>query len=859
MLESQPMTAAETRKSKFETRSQSALSFLLNVGVPNFTFRISLFAFLLLLLLAVITSAQQAPSAGTARLTIDDVLRWRIASSPVISPDGLRAVYLLDETDFEKSRVTTNLWRVDTVTRNTLRLTHTDGRVAAPHWSPDGRWISFLAARGPQAETEKAQVWILSVDGGEAFPLTSAPEGVSHYAWAPDSRSVFYVAAAPRPEPARALRERRQQRKVDHVIVDDDPPRREIWRIVLEGRRTERVYSGDPGVDEFSPSPDGRWLVFRSNRTGDPDDAAKFNLFLLDLAARRALPLTSRAGEERSPAWSPDSARVAFLAPRDAAITYSQEEVFVTALPTPAAPAAAEPQRLTKDFIGAIERLYWPKGNTLYFAAALRTENRLFSLDAATGAVTPASMEKHYLADADWNADGGACIALTEGPSTLPELTVLRPASTMVEPQTLTDLNPQLKTFALGAQEVIRWKAKDGLEIEGIVTKPVGWEVGRKYPLLLDVHGGPHNRRANTMTTGHYAQVFAARGWLVLQPNFRGSSAYGHEFGIANRGDLGGKDADDILGGVDALIAQGLADPARMAVMGESYGGYMTNWLIARTPRFRAAASLFGIFNFITDFSNSEISSWEKNYLGKYYWEDPDLYLDRSPAKFAAEIRTPVLILHGDADTNTFISNSQEMYRALRALGRAVRFVRFPREGHGFVEPNHIRTQYHEIMAWLDAHALGLGEDRPRAALEAARSGSWELRLGDVRTPESYGGIAPKGRFVEIELLLRAIEPTTERFSLLVFDNSGGDVRLEPLAGVASPIYPEGLVSETLGQRLLLKSQGHVVAVLPDREGAHNVLAVTVAFDAPAGARQFLLRVKDFPAMRIEVPVAGTP
>lgn len=789
-----------------------------------------------------------------------------------MSPDGRRALFLVDENDFEKSEVVTQLWWVDTASKDTRRLTHTDGRLSTPRWSPDGQWISFLAARGSEPDAELAQVWLLSAGGGEAFPLTEAPEGVLHHAWAPDSSAIYYVAPAPPPDAVRALRERRQEQKADHVVVDEERPRREFWRVVIEDQDAERIYAGDPGVDEFAVSPDGRAIVFRTNGTGDPDDDARYNLSLLDIAAERVRPLTTRDGQERSPVWSPDGTRIAFLAPRDPAITFSQEEVFV--LPAPAATAAsvsanagastpAEPQRLTRNFAGAIERLYWPRDNSIFFAAAVRTGNRLYTLDASTGAVTPASAEKSYVTDADWNADGSTCLALTEGPHALPEVAVMRIASSTAEPQPLTDLNPQLKEFALGAQEIIRWKAKDGLEIEAILTKPVGWQAAKKYPLLLDVHGGPHNRRANTMTTGHFAQLFAAHGWLMLQPNFRGSSAYGHEFGIANRGDLGGKDADDILAGVDFVIAQGLADPERLAVMGESYGGYMTNWLIARTRRFRAAASLFGIFNFITDYSNSEISSWERDYLGKFYWEDLDLYLDRSPAKFAEQIQTPVLILHGDADPNTFISNSQEMYRALRALGRIVRFVRFPREGHGFTEPHHVRTQYEEILAWLGEHALGLDAARPRAVVEPARSGAWELRVAGLRTPENYGGIAPKGAFVEVELLIRAVEPVRERFSLLLFNNSGSEVRLQPLssAGMAETtgsIYPEGIVAETLGQRVLVKSQGQVVAIQPDGDGAHAALAVVVAFNVPASARHFLLRVKDFPAIRIDLPVADS-
>ncbi len=823
-------------------------------GFANFEFRVS--SFLLFLLLALASFAQQPAAVVGRQLTLDDVLQWRIASSPVVSPDGRRAVFLVSENDLPRPRVVTHLWLVDTNTKYTRRLTHNDGQISSPRWSPDGRWIAFLAARGRDGAAAKPQVWLFASDGGEAFPLTEAAEGVRHYAWAPDSQSLFYVAAAPLEAAERARRDRLQERKADHYVVDEDRPRREIWRANVERRAAERVFAGDPGVDEIAVSPDGRRLVFRSNGTGDPDDDAKYNLWELDVAARRAQPLTTRPGQERAAVWSPDSARIAFLAPRDPQLTFSQEEVFLVALPAGTAAQPAEPQQLTRDFSGAIERLYWPKGEGLYFAAAVRTENRLFRLDAAASTVTSASPVKYFLTDADWTADGSACVALAEGPRALPEVVVLRPASELVEPQTLTDLNPQLKQFALGEQEVIRWKGPGGSEIEGILTKPPGWKATGTYPLLLDVHGGPHNRRANTMTAGHFQHLFAARGWLVLQPNFRGSSAYGHEFGIANRGDFGGKDAEEILAGVDYVIAQGWADPERLAVMGESYGGYMTTWLIARTKRFRAAASLFGIFNFITDFSNSEISSWEKDYLDKYYWEDMSLYLDRSPAKYAADIHTPVLIQHGDADLNTFISNSQEMYRALRTLGRTVKFVRFPREGHGFTEPQHVRAQYEQILAWFDEHVLGLSA---RAVADPVHSGPWELRVAGVNAPESYGGLAPRGRFVEVELILRATAPVTERFSLLLFNTSGSEIWLEASGGsgvavTGGALYPEGLVSEILGQRLLAKSQAQVVAIQPDRDGNYGALAVAVAFDAPPGAREFLLRVKDFPPVRIEVP-----
>ncbi|MCL5287799.1 MAG: S9 family peptidase, partial [Acidobacteria bacterium] len=757
----------------------------------------------------------QARPAAQFRLTVEDALRWRIPSSPVLSPDGKRVAYLVAENDFAKSRAITHLWWVDADTKVARRLTQSDAGAAAPQWSPDGRWLAFLSTRNGDEKSRKPQVWLLFVGGGEAAQLTRAPEGAISYRWAPDSKSIYFVAREPVARPLKVLREERDKARNDAYVVDEEKLRREIWRVTIDDRQAERLLAGDPGLEEVAPSPDGKWLLYRTNYTGELDHTSKFDLWLLNLATRAPRQLTRRVGQERSPVWSPDSARVAFLAPRVPDIVYAQEEVFVVPIAFSGEPP--EPQRLTKDFVGNIERLIWPTGGDgIYFAAAVRTGNRMFRMSVADGAVRPASPETLFLSDADCTPNGAACVALQEGADALPDVVLLRPASAMVVLAPLTSLNPQLKSFALGAQEIVSWKSKDGLEIEGIVVKPPDWQPAVKYPLLLDIHGGPYGRRANTLTTGNLPpQVWAARGWLVFQPNFRGSSGYGHEFGIASRGDLGGKDYEDILSGVDFLIARGGVDAERMAVTGVSYGGYMTNWIIGQTTRFKAAVSGYGIFNLITDFSNSVFPSWETDYLKQFYWENLPLYLERSPFKNVTKITTPVLILHGDDDNNTFISNSKELYQALRALGRTVKFVRFPREGHGFEEPQHRIEEFRQMAAWLDRYALG-DESRARIVNEAVRKDGWELRIGGVSTPESYAGVKAAGRFIEIELLLRATLPVQERLSLLLFDTSGSEVSL---VAPDRTLYPVGVAAESLGQRVLVKSSAQVVALQPDRGG----------------------------------------
>lgn len=789
--------------------------------------------------------ATPRPAAAPAgrRLTFEDILGWKLAANPRISPDGKKIAFLLSENDLEKSRVLTHLWWVDADSKQVRRLTHLDEVVADPQWSPDGRWLGFISGRTVDGNA-KPQVWLLPVDGGEAFPLTRGAEGVQHWSWAPDSKSVYFVMREAEPVPSAVLREKEIARKKDSYAVVGETLRNQIWRARVENQESERIFAGDIGLDDIYPSPDGKWLAYRTNHTADPDHDWRYDTWLLDLAARQAKPLVERGGSERSISWSPDSMRIAFLAPRDEKLRYSQEEIFLQ--PVTWQGARPAPARLTQSFVGSIENLQWTRTNQIAFAAAIGTGNRVFYLDPADGVARPGSGEGVFLTAPHWTPDGTAGVALLESATSLPEIALL--SSTAGEPQKLTDLNPQLKQFALGAQEVIRWKSKDGKEIEGVLIRPVGYDPAKKYPLLLDIHGGPYGRRSNTLNTGNLPQAWAARGWLVLQPNFRGSSGYGNEFGLANRGDIGGRDYDDIMAGVDDAIAQGWADAERLAVMGESYGGYMTNWIIGHTQRFRAAVSAFGLFSLFTDFSNSSYPSWEMDYLGKFYWQDFSLFLDRSPQKFVEQMQTPVLILHGEADDNTFIANSREMHQALKLLGRKVRFVRFPREGHGFIEPQHVLTRFRETASWLEGNVPGFSNEA-RAAVEGVRNGAWELRVVETRVVEDYAGLKPKGIFLEVTLLLKTVEPAEGRFGLLIFDNAGGDVSL---TSEGRALYPEGIVTGTLGQQLLAKSSSQVVAAVADKKGV-STLALTIAFDLPAGAKEGILQVKDFPPVRIEV------
>lgn len=799
---------------------------------------------LLMILLSI--APEVVSSAAKKRLTMRDMLSFRLVSQPALSRDGRRVAFIVAEADFQESRYRTDIWVVETEGGKPRPFTRSKEDESMPRWSPDGRWLAFLSnrpGRMPEARQEeereqrKNQVWIMPSDGGEAIQLTQAEEGVIAYEWSPDSRTIIYLTRETLPKPERERRERERQRKFDAVVEEKERYRREFWRIDIETRKATRLFEGDYGIAEFEVAPDGQRLAYATNYTGRVDDGKKFDLWIFSIEERRARQLTRRPGGERSPRWSPDGRQIAFLAPQIADIPYSQSEVFLI-------PAeGGEWHEVTKAFDRGVEGFRWhPEGRDLYGLALLGTETHLMRIPVAGGSPEPITTGARVVSAFDLSADGRTLVVLSEDARSLPDLWLLRPGSDGLT--RLTEMNPELHEFEIAEQEVIRWRSVDGLEIEGILTKPIGYEPGRRYPLLVAVHGGPHSRVVNAFRQSYNLQIWAANGYAVFAPNFRGSSGYDGKFDIANRRDLGGKDFQDIMTGVDHLIRIGIADPDRLGIFGGSYGGYMTNWAITQTDRFKAAISMYGIFNLITDFSNSYLPSWEPDYLGAYYWDDLDIYIRRSPFAYVKNIKTPVLILHGEADPNTFISNSKEMYTALTHLGKTVEFVRYPREGHGFRELNHRLDEVRRCLEWFDRYVKG--EAKTEYGLEEwVPAGDWEFEVMSVNPNVTYPGQATEGTLVEVALLFksksresRALELNLER-DVIVLDDAG------------QTLAPRGIPVEVAGARALVIGGGRFVAATVASETTTYV-PLRLAFEVPKGRQAIRLRVRDFSIVNLQ-------
>ena len=837
-------------------------------------------------------AAQQ--HASPRSLTPEIYLSLRTPAEPSISPDGRRVAYTVQTPDLASSDIHEEIWVAELrapagAAAQPVQLTRTSSGAYSPAWSPDGRFLAYLSddpAPGADPDEATTQVWLLPMEGGMPRLLTESPTGVEQFAWLPDGAGVAYIQEADSPRAVAALRERRTDASLDERVVGGERPRHELWAAALDGGG-ERLWRGEPGLSEFRVSPDGAWIVVVSNPTGDPDDDRLDDLWILPAEGGEPRRLTTRPGGEYGPRFSPDGRWLAFTALRDSSVTYSNDELWVMDLaacrsaPASPCPAFDVSAPLDRD----VYEWRWAGADRLLATFAVGAYAHLFRITLAgegrPARIEPLVADTVVFNDIEVAPDGRTAVAVLEGPSQWPDLWAVDLAAAGPEraaggaggrasparaarpsgaaPQraapgrrNLTGLNPVLDSLVLAPQEVVSWTAPDGERVEGVLVRPTSGGAGPR-PLLVVVHGGPHGNQENILRGYYTMQLFAARGYAVLAPNFRGSTGCGNRWATLNREDLGGGDWRDILSGVDAMVARGIADSARLAIKGQSYGGYMANWAVTRTDRFKAAISESGIASLATDYSSSNIPSFEWDYLRAYHWENQRLYSERSPLSAVNRIRTPMLIMHGDDDPNTAPVNSVELWRALRTLGRTVEFVRYPREGHGLDEPAHRLDAFRRQIAWLDRWVLrgGGAPDSYAAGEEVPAADStlgWTMTVASVDWEPSYAGSPDSAAYAEVTILFRRAGTAAgsgapgPRRTPLALDWTR-DVTLD-----GTP--PLGVPVEALSETLLVEGSGLRTAVAADSDA--EAAAVRLVFPAAATTGPRTLRVRGFAPVLLE-------
>ncbi len=630
-----------------------------------------------------------AHSTPPRPFSLDDVVRVRDVREPQISPDGAWVAYTVSTADTAEDRNKSAVWMASWDGTRNVRLTTSKPGEDAPRWSPDGRWLAFLSSR----DDEHTQIWLLDRQGGEGRKVTTLPSDVDDYVWAPDAKRIALVVAD-------IVIDRFQFKQDEEGYLGKQ--RRHLYVLDVESGKTTMLTSGD--YDELLPawSPDGKSLAFVSKRRPEFDRDSNWDLYVIDAApGGNAVPrqLTTFEGPdndpdtESRPAWSPDGRSIAYLQGGPLKLVYYGVQKLAV---VPAAGGA--PRILTAALDRNATNPVWsPDGSSIYFLLEDDRTIGLARVPAAGGTIERIVSGPRVLTA--FTAAGGKVAVLASTP--------LEPAEVFaLDGTTLRPLSRQndewLSRVKLGAVEPISFKSRDGTAINGFVVKPPGFVAGKRYPMVLRIHGGPVSQYQHEFD--FQLQTLAGHGYLVVVANPRGSSGRGERFAAAIYADWGNKDAQDVLAAVDYAVAQGLADPARLGVGGWSYGGILTNYVIAQDHRFKAAVSGASISNVLAGYGTDQYVREYEGELG-VPWKAADTWVRlSSPFLHADRINTPTLFLCGDKDFNVPLLNSEQMYQALRSLGVETQLVIYPGQHHAINKPTYRRDRLERYLAWYDKY-----------------------------------------------------------------------------------------------------------------------------------------------------------
>jgi dipeptidyl aminopeptidase/acylaminoacyl peptidase len=630
---------------------------------------------------------------------VADLLQLRDVADPQLAPDGAWVAYTVSSADSVEDKPHTAVWMTSWDGARTLRLTSAKQGETAPRWSPDGRWLAFLSSR----EDEHTQLWLLDRSGGEGRKLSSLAADVDDYVWAPDGKRLALVvedADTVKPKTPPPIVIDRFQFKQDEAGYLGKQ-RRHLYVLDVATGNATMLTPGD--YDEFLPawSPDGRALAFVSKRRPHPDRDNNWDLYVIEAAPGSApRQLTTFEGADNDPetgsrpAWSPDGRWIAYLQggpPR--LIYYAVQTLAVVSA------AGGAPRLLTAPLDRNVSNPTWSAdGASIFFQLEDDRAVELARVAAAGGAIEHLVAGPRVVTAYATTPDGRIAVALAT-PQAPAEIYALDRGG--VRP--LSHQNDAwLAQVKLASTEPISFRSRDGTPVNGFVLKPPDSQAGRRHPAILRIHGGPVSQFQYEFS--HLFQVLAARGYLVVVANPRGSSGRGTRYATAIYADWGHKDAQDVLAAVDYVVAQGLADPARLGVGGWSYGGILTNYVIAQDRRFKAAVSGASASNILAGYGTDEYVREYEAELG-VPWQHPDTWLKLSfPFLHADRIVTPTLFLCGDKDFNVPLLNSEQMYQALTSLGVESELVIYPGQYHAIRRPSYLRDRLERYLAWYDRH-----------------------------------------------------------------------------------------------------------------------------------------------------------
>jgi dipeptidyl aminopeptidase/acylaminoacyl peptidase len=670
-------------------------------------------AFSLSLSLSAQTTPPTAPATPSVphAMTLDDLFRLQDVGDPQVSPDGKWVAYTVSTIDTTADKRLTDIWMVSWEGSQDIRLTFANESSAnAPRWSPDGKYLSFTSDRAGKAKG--SQVWVLDRRGGEARQLTDVKNHLSFYAWSPDGKKLLLGIAEDKEADAKEKDQDKEKEKPKPIVIDRYHFKQDIEGYISSETTPTLLYLFDVDTHKLEKlttdtkyneqnavwSPDGTRIAYVSNHDPDPDRTTNSDVFVVD-AKINSTPrkLTAFEGPDGGRlAWSPDSKLIAYLHGSEPKyLEYNQNKLAVV-------PAdGGEPRVLTEKLDRAVSApAFSEDGQSVtvlvtddrseYLASVALSDGSVKRLmDAPGSVITRNQIDGHVAVVWTTDATPGEVFSFEDGK--LRKLTSHNDA-----------LVAQLK---LGDTRDLEAKTKDGADVHALLTLPVGYQTGQKYPMLLRIHGGPDGQDAHAFVPER--QLFAGRGYAVLNVNYRGSAGRSAAYQQSIFSDWGNKEVIDLLACVDQAVKEGVADSDRLGVGGWSYGGILTDYTIATTTRFKAAISGAGVGNPLAFYGLDQYIIQYDQELGPP-WKNLDTYLKLGyPFLHADRIRTPTLFMGGDKDFNVPLNGGEQMYQALRSLNVPTELVVYPGQFHGFTRPSFIRDRYERYFAWYDKYVLG--------------------------------------------------------------------------------------------------------------------------------------------------------
>ncbi|HEX8722211.1 MAG TPA: S9 family peptidase [Pyrinomonadaceae bacterium] len=731
------------------------------------TFLKGALALSLLLSLAAPSAARQAAQSRRG-VTAEDYYSFEFLSDPRLSPDGRWVAYVVTTVDQRQNRRLSQIWLAATDgSRPPRQFTTSPQSSSSPRWSPDGRSLAFLSSRPapdsgaaqpgsptpspspstaatppsgtqPQAaETPapaatpgqtgtattpgvpsalqtaaaadpapRAQVWVLSLDGGEARRVTNLKNGAGNFDWSPDgTRLVLTTRTGPSDAKAPSS-DVRHYRHTSYKFNDTgwfDDKRSHVWVVEVGSGAARQITSGEDWNDSDPQwSPDGTRIAFVSDRTGHAfDESRNTDVWVVSASGGALTKISDHEEEDSSPRWSPDGKWIAFtgrIRERD------HPKIFL------APSAGGAPSRNVAPQLDLIPGgLAWAEaGRALYFETGVKGETHLFRVEVKDGGIRQVTKGARAVRFADISNDSRRVVYAANDFQHLDDLYAADIDGS--NERRLTGLNAKLwPGLRLASVERMTYKGADGWDVDGFLVRPVGWREGQKYPMILNIHGGPAGQYG--VDWFHEFQVYAARGWAVFYTNPRGSTGYGQKFERGIEGEWGRNDYTDVMNGVEEVLRRNpWIDRERLGVTGGSYGGYLTNWIVGHTNMFKAAVTLRSVVNFVSDEGTRDGAYGHKDDFGGDLFEKFDLYWERSPLKYAMNVKTPILILHSDNDFRVPLEQAEQWFRALKHFGAPAEFVIFPRENHNLTrtgEPKHLVESLNWQLYWFDRYLDG--------------------------------------------------------------------------------------------------------------------------------------------------------